>query len=179
MIEGFTKEFDMIVLGLAVTDSVTILAGALEAEVAMLFFVSLTMCVNFFFAKMKLLAEGGEKIANVTQFYIHLMPLFLLVFICASIDNLPQFIIANLLFRLADIIGILYWAKKNSLAFTRRDISWLLTDVIVMSYLGFFLCDLFVLNWIGSLVISVLILMFWCIDMLVDYRLQHSFYFNS
>ena len=100
----FTKEFDLIVLGLAVTNSVMILAEDFTAPILLLFLTGVTMAINFFYAKMRLLAEEGESIGGIVQFYMHLLPLVLLVFIASSINSMTRFIVANLLFRFAEKI---------------------------------------------------------------------------
>lgn len=175
----FTKEFDLIVLGLAVTNSVMILAEDFTAPILLLFLTGVTMAINFFYAKMRLLAEEGESIGGIVQFYMHLLPLVLLVFIASSINSMTRFIVANLLFRFADIVGIVYLSVKLKTSLSKRDYSWLITDIIVMAYFGFFLLDVLWLHLLSETAMAALIFVLWCIDMLIDYRLQGSFYFDE
>lgn len=163
----FIIQIDLIILGLSISSSIEILLNNLSWQIAFLFFVSTTMCINFFYAKM---CELEQLSASLKTLYINFIKLLPLCFVSLSIHNLELFICSLIALRIADVLGILVDAKFRFRRISKMAKQWMIVDLISLVYLVLFFLNEFVMRVLPSFWIALLLMVFWIVDVIIDYK---------
>ncbi len=163
----FIIQIDLIILGLSISSSIEIFLRDFSCQTVLLFLTSITMCINFFHAK---ICELEHLSSSLKTLYINFMKLLPLCFISLSINNLKVFLFSLIALRFTDILGIFMDCKFNIRKCQRITKQWLIVDAISIIYLVLFVLNECVFKVTSSLVISILILVIWIVDVIIDYK---------
>lgn len=165
----FIIQIDLIILGLSISSSIELLKTNFSLQTTFLFFISITMCINFFYAK---ICELTQLTHSLKTLYINFVKLLPLCFVSLSIDNLLYFLYALIILRIADIVGILIDENFQFKRLPKMTKQWIYIDALCLLYLIPFVINESVYRVISSFWISLLLVLLWLVDIIFDYRME-------
>jgi hypothetical protein len=178
--KDFTIELDVVILGIAISSSISMLISCFNISVLLLFITNLSMCINFFYAKMHELSTTGNcDLKSVFDLYLHFLTLLPLAFMAISINNIQLFIIANIVLRFMDIVLILHSNHKSLKAAIKYQKQWMIVDGITIVYMSGLFAVNYYCMYVPEYVFSSIILVLWIVDAVVDYTTMNDNYMSS